>query len=212
MTEPDSVQAPRSGMPGALLLLVPITVAAATLAWLQGRRPTGQPHPEPPPSGEVLEIVAWAGGTGASGVSAALTRLHPEPTRQSFDSRALASRLGLEAGEPWRLELHQAGDAPLALESPLEVLAGGEVILRSMPRVPEQAGPADPVAVLTSPPQEVDAGGAVSLLLWGEEPPAEALLRCGSLELELTRELQRRAPGATPPDGDPDARLEGDGR
>ncbi|MDF1798067.1 MAG: hypothetical protein P1V81_02745 [Planctomycetota bacterium] len=56
---------------------------------------------------DVLEVSGWAGPEDpfAAGLVLRLTPLHAEPERQAFDAGALAARLGLEAGQPWRLEV-----------------------------------------------------------------------------------------------------------
>ena len=57
------------------------------------------------PEQTVEVLVAEVQGADGSRLRARLTPLHAEPARQEFEREALQRRLGLGAGEPWRLSL-----------------------------------------------------------------------------------------------------------
>jgi hypothetical protein len=202
MDDHDPPRGPRPGLPGPLLLLVPLTVLAATLAWLPSRRPAGGRYPEAPPAGEAREVDAWS-GSGAAGegrLVAALTRLHADPARQAFDAGALARRLALPPGEPWRLELRYEappGAEPWAVPASLGVRGEGGGALGAPARPSTAGGAVDPVAVLVSPPAALAPGRRTELVLWGEEPRGEARLEAPGLQLRLGRSFRELRTGAS---------------
>ena len=53
-----------------------------------------------------------------------LDPLHEDPRRQEFDGPALARRLGLPEGEPWRLRLEAVGASPEAALEGVQVVDG----------------------------------------------------------------------------------------
>lgn len=209
-------EAPRrgAGLPGPLLLLLPITALAAALAWMTSRRPVGGVFPAAPSAGEAVEVDAWsgAGDAGDGRLVASLTRLFADPTRQAFDARALSERLALGAGEAWRLELRYdapEGAAPLVLPTDLGVRGSGEPALRVLERPVLRGGPVDPVAVLVAPPEALAPGREADLVLWGEEPRGEARLLGAGIDLRLGRSFRARRPGASLlADGGPDDAAE----
>jgi hypothetical protein len=134
--------------------------------------------------------------------------LHALPERQAFDAAALAARLGLPEGEPWRLGLTAraevapgvaVGDAanePLALPLAGLTLTGFEALAG-----PVDGARPDPLRTLfASPRGGLVPGQRVDLMYWrpraseaqtGEpSEPAACTLRAalgdGALEVELT--------------------------
>lgn len=100
---------PREGtgawLPVLTFVLVFAGAVIGSLLWNQGGG-IGRDRVELAPD-DVLAVSGWAGPEDpfAAGLVLRLTPLHAEPERQAFDAGALAARLGLEAGEPWRLEV-----------------------------------------------------------------------------------------------------------
>lgn len=142
-----------------------------------------------------------------------LAPLHARPARQAFESRALARRLDLGPGEPWRLVLRlvsasRGGEARGHLRlGALTLEDEGGPALATIERA-AQARPgevADPLATLLAPPEGVRAGEEVGLVLWGRPPRAGLRLRGlalaereGGEERSIELALEQRAldPGA----------------
>ena len=115
---------------------------------------------------------------------------------QAFDAGALARRLDLPEGEPWRLELvyeaAEGGAERLALDlEGAHVGAAGEPLLAPLvaqvPAAPDGA-PADPLrALFAARPAALASGAAAELVLWGRAPSPDAPPRVavGAFELEL---------------------------
>jgi hypothetical protein len=92
-------------------MLVPVLLMLFTVLVLFDHAPDPGPRPEPPQANERQEVAGWSGALETplgERLTARLTSLHSEPTRQSFDTRALRGRLDLGDGEPWLLTLRYA--------------------------------------------------------------------------------------------------------
>jgi hypothetical protein len=117
-------------------------------------------------------------------VSVRVARLHAGERQQRFDARALARRFGLGEGEPFVCEISARGEGAIAADAlrAIEVRDERGVALTPFPSVAattkgEIAGtePSDPLATLLAPPsEELRAGFAVSVILWGRAPGAGA--------------------------------------
>ena len=122
-------------------------------------------------------------------VGVSLEPLHEDARRQSFDKEALAKRLGLEEGEPWRLKLVPLGEAPDSELSDVHVLEGQRECLSLL--VDEvsisEGGVHDPLIALFQPRKEQGEGQAWEFVLWGDAPAFEGQLECswGSASLSL---------------------------
>jgi hypothetical protein len=193
---PDPWQGPASPAPalrgpgvGPLVLLVPIFALLAFTLWRQAGGGTVVEQPtstERPPSERGERVVdGWAGSFTVPGaapfvVEARLTPLHAVPERQAFDAAALAERLGLPEGEPWRLALTARADAvadpepsspadmpgPTALPLAALALSGFRVLTGS------GDGPQlDPLRALLAPPRGgLAPGQRVDLMFWRPAP------------------------------------------
>ncbi len=189
---------PRARGPGALVLFLLVflsVVGAASLFF--GRRSRRTPAAPPQVTSPDETVAAFSGELeGAGGwLSATLAPLHAEPARQAFESSALARRLGLGPGEPWRLRVRwqrrrepgasrPAGDRPerdspagIALGA-VEVLDSEGAALRSFVPPPAPGnGPARPLETLLAPPAGALHPGAVAdWVLWGRTPAGEVRL------------------------------------
>lgn len=167
--------------------LAAVVVAAASAAALGGwaLRGGAERRDERPVLGhaELPEVAGYEGRmTLERGeLLVRLGPLHADPERQAFDAKALAARLGLGAGEPWRLEvaftpkrayvsevLAVDGLAIVARGAP----AGAEPLVRPIAaaeRASASTEPADPLRTLFAAPASlrVDLARGASLVLWG---------------------------------------------
>ena len=122
-------------------------------------------------------------------VGVSLVPLHEDARRQRFDGEALAKRLNLGAGEPWRLKLVADGDAPLTELSDVHVLEDGRECLS--PLVDEmtsfKGGVQDPLIGLFQLRSGRGEGREWELVLWGDAPTFDGQLQCswGSASLSL---------------------------
>ena len=122
-------------------------------------------------------------------VGVSLEPMHEDAHRQRFDGGALAKRLGLEEGEPWRLKLVPFGEAPESEPSGVHVLEGQRECLS--PLLDELAvsdgGVHDPLIALFQPRKEQEGEQAWEFVLWGEAPAFDGQLECswGSASLSL---------------------------
>ncbi|MBI5433844.1 MAG: hypothetical protein HZA52_13515 [Planctomycetes bacterium] len=121
-----------------------------------------------------------------------LVPLHPDAERQRFDSLALARRLGLAAGEPWRLTLTlDDASAPLELDTarlvvrdrsgdalvPLGCVVAGDARPDSRLHDRPTDRPSDPLRALVGAGLESLAPArSLDVVLWGRAPTNEPRL------------------------------------
>ncbi len=170
-----------------------VVLAALCVVWLATRgvydlRTVG---PKPAAVREAAPEIAATVWTGRDGGTwrARLSHLHPESERQDSDRRALATRLGLRAGAPFRLYLerdgtHDAFDLDLR---DLAIVDANGIALRPLravlPATVDSAAtasgavPRDPLLALLAPDRLLIAGaGEGQIVLWGREPGPGARL------------------------------------
>ena len=122
-------------------------------------------------------------------VGVSLVPLHDDARRQRFDSVALAKRLGLGEGEPWRLKLVAVSDFPLSELDGVQVFEGERSCLS--PLVDEmklsEGSVQDPLLGLFRARSERSDGKELELVLWGAAPVHDGQLQCswGSTALSL---------------------------
>lgn len=130
-------------------------------------------------------VQGWRGPASlvAEGVDIVLAPLHADAERQAFDATALGARLGLPAGEPWRLEV-QVGEASAlerfdaaARSGGLRVTAGDGAELQELSSAVARdrlAPSAAPLLALFRPqpePSATEKGRFVGRwVLWGRRP------------------------------------------
>lgn len=178
--------APRPGRGvGPFALLLPIFALLAVTLWRQagGGAFVGQPNStEPPPTERGERVVdGWAGSFTVPGdapfvVDARLAPLHAVPERQAFDAAALAGRLGLPEGEPWRLALTaradavlgHGADAPTDAQRPVPLPLDGLALSGFQGLTGSAEGPPlDPLRTLLSAPRAgLAPGQRIDLLFW----------------------------------------------
>lgn len=161
------------------------------IAWVQNRRPEPAGYPQAPGAAEAHDVATWSGSLEAPNgaqLRVSLTRLHPQPVRQEFETQALGQRFGKQTGEPWQLEI----DAPPTWNVPIDLseLRIESVGVQPLQRLARRATPAgnqivDPVRVLFSVPDGMQAGERRRFVVWGTEPATSATFVAGSLVLEL---------------------------
>lgn len=167
-----------------------------------GLRPSNAPHAPPSasnPDQPIAALTAEFTRSGGGGViSARLSPLHVDAGRQEFERNSMRERLGLPAGEPWRLSLRLESDgsdaAPLALGA-VEVRDEQGVALRSIPSAEGSQQLADPLRALFVPPAgELQPGQAVDWVLWGRRPGDRAQLAgLSGVELRFEARTVRRS-------------------
>ncbi|MEM7307182.1 MAG: hypothetical protein AAF682_10955 [Planctomycetota bacterium] len=192
------------------MLLPPLLLLILGIVWFRKHPPGGSQRT----LGELAEVVdAGApdalGGleglldlAGGTRLFARLTPLQAAGSWQSFDAAALAARLELEGGTPWRLELLFERSEPLveAVVEPVEPVAlvparveddAGRALRSIETSEPPSGGVADPLrTLLAQPAAELPLGTEVQLLLWGRAPGDAARLVLGAGERERTLELE----------------------
>ena len=163
--------------PGPWMLLVPTAffVGASVHFLFPGlaRRAvdTGLPPVATAPDAPVTSFVGEVELPGGT-LSVRLAPLHGEPARQAYDAGVLAERLGLAAGEPWRLVLEGELPALDAETLTIEDDRGGLLAaLEALVAVADDARP-DPLAALFARRSTSADGSSTSWLLWGT-PPGE---------------------------------------
>lgn len=154
----------------------------AALWWLRIGPPTaGETTGEPPVAvGAPPDVTVWRGvfdlGDGRA-LTARLSPWHADAQHQAFEARALRRRLGLGAGEPFRLELSVAaedGGAPLDVESAALWVEGPSGALRA-PAVDPRT---DALGALLGPTASaLGDGDALQVALWGPAPAGDVALR-----------------------------------
>lgn len=195
---------------GPLVLLLPLLSLVLGLLWARRWHELPSGERALPPVRVAADVVGgWAGGADVPGggkVSARLAPLHPDPTRQQFDARALSRRLDLTPhGQPWALTLtylrtrtvpgRDTGVAGASVGGPPSLDLSGVVVecdggARLLPLVgalspPASEDVADPLQVLMAPPaRSLHPGEEVRLVLWGDAPgpvaSVEGLLETGN--------------------------------
>ena len=169
---------------GPLLVLA----IAALLIW--------KPFDSEPPAKEFL-IAAGPHLRGVLEINAetrlrvSLDPLHDGQRRQEFDGAALAQRLGLGEGEPWRLRLVAVGEVPAAALEGVRILDGEDPCLAPILDGLSQTegGVQDPLLGLFQPLSGSGEAPEWELVLWGSPPKGDGRLECswGSASL-LTQE------------------------
>ena len=190
-------RSPRNSV-GPVWLFIPIlAVVAGAVFWL--RRPQPSHHISAPliadPDGPVAAFGGRLEGDLGTALAVRLAPLHADPERQAFETRALAARLGLGSGAPWRLSLRWDGGALEAEGAVLhlgqvEVVDAMGVALRPI-GAREDPAP-DPLrALFAAPSGTLGPGEQVDWILWGRRPGPEAylagLLPAGVQSEELAR-------------------------
>lgn len=185
MSDGSQPQQRRTGGFGPSVVVLSLLSATWIASRGAGERPAALPGAAVPSAADAIgEVPVWLGQHALSAdgaVRARLTPLHAEPDRQAFDARALAQRLGLGAGEPWRLELAYEAppDAPpLGLSDIAIEDASGRRIAPAAPAADGRAAAGaavDPLrALVRAPRTALRPGGTASLVLWGDAPGAGA--------------------------------------
>jgi len=188
------LEAARSGSFTPWVLFLPALVALGCGFWVARSNSAQErvlvelePAPAPDVRGFGGALEAPDGGVWR----ARLVPLHARAERQAFEAQAVARRLGLQPGEPWRLELSWEAGAGAADPTPvaegLTVLGeeGSRLSPLARPSLAEGA-PADPVAVLFAPCEsELAPGESLQLLLWGNAPRERGRLQLAQHELLL---------------------------
>lgn len=136
---------------------------------------------EPPVAvGDPPQVTVWTARltSGERTLSIRLAPWHADGERQSFEARALRERLGLPAGEPFRLELGVEGGSDEALEFDASRIAiSGPATSLSVPPSSGSAGSVG--ALLSAPPGRLGTAAALQLALWGPAPADERLALSG---------------------------------
>jgi hypothetical protein len=188
----------------ALFVTLCALVVLALLARRLGRPALGE-RAQPPVADTPATVPGWSAAlemADGGRLDVRLLPMHAEPERQHFVALVVARRFALDVGEPWRLNLswrvageeasasataHPAASLDL---SALSIVDENGVALRTFVPPSSAAGrPADPVAVLLTPPSEpLGPGQEVSLILWGRAPATVPRL-VGSSEAKLSIDL-----------------------
>lgn len=195
MSAGASTGSPRPRPLGALWMLFPAALGALAAAlWLARPDPAdgelGAPQVRDPDS-SVPALGGRLEGARGTALVARLAPMHADPGRQAFESAALASRLGLEPGAPYRLsllwergQLEEAG-AVLHLGS-ISIRDAGGTALAPIPSGEDEHGEAggggaqgsDPLrALFRAPRGTLGPGEAVDWILWGREPRGSGSVR-----------------------------------
>lgn len=162
------------------------------------RRPAETRSEVPLPADDRIAVQGWRGPTAlsASGVDLILAPLHASAERQAFDAGALAERLALEPGEPWRLEVRaldaqgMAAFTAAAEGGQIELVDADGVAAALMVERVDQAAlepAALPILQLFAgdAPQEQNQQFVGRWVLWGRRPLAACTLVVGSERMGL---------------------------
>jgi hypothetical protein len=173
---------------GPVVLILPICALLVFALWRQagGGATVARSSTERPPSARGERVVdGWAGSFTVPGaapfvVEARLAPLHAVPERQAFDAAALARRLDLPQGEPWRLTLTartnaalgQVEGAPVDAPRPAPLPLSGLALSGFQELAERGSGPgSDPLRTLVAPPDGgLGPGQRVDLLYWRPLP------------------------------------------
>lgn len=178
----------RMGRAQVILLLAPAVLLLAFALWQRSRvrtRPVDQGAPTAPEDTvQTGPVQGWEKrlSLGPAGdIDLRLERLHPHDSRQSFDAKALAARLGRprDGAEPWRLLLSAPSPEAVAEGDVGDVLIAGlqgvrieglEPLVLADDR-PVRGRMSDPMRTLFAFPEaDLRAGQAVDLVFWGPAP------------------------------------------
>ena len=109
-----------------------------------------------------------------------LDPLHDVLRRQEFDGAALARRLGLGEGEPWRLRLVVVGEAPAAALEGVRILDGeGPCLAPILDGLsPADGEVQDPLLGLFQPLSGSGEAPEWEVVLWGSPPKGGGRLEC----------------------------------
>jgi hypothetical protein len=178
------------------ILVAALLVLLASATWKLALDSRRSPHLEPTISDPDEAIAAFRGAAPAGGaeVEFLIAPLHADPDRQRFEALALAQRLGLEEGEPWRLVRRGAADPGAGADELLAPLpASGYVVrdsrgvaLRSL-EVPPAGELVDPVRSAFAPWLSSDRS-TTTCVLWGRAPGAGARLAAVAGKAEIALE------------------------
>ena len=179
---------------GPIVMIVPLLSLVAGALWMRSRVAPGAPPAAPAIDDPEAAVRGWRTVAREDPrVVAELFPLHADPERQAFEARALAGRLDLGPGEPWRLRLQIGADGPTIDPTTIAIEADGRAVLGVL-----EPGAAGPLAALLSPPSVWPSGRVVEIVLWGRPPESAARLTCrdpsgGALALDLeTHQRPRR--------------------
>ena len=180
----------RSRPLGALWMLFPAALGALAAAlWLARPDPAGGELGAPrvgDPDSSVPALGGRLEGADGTALVARLAPMHADPGRQAFEAAALASRLRLEPGAPYRLSLRwergglEDTGAVLHLGSISVRDAGGTALAPIPSDEGEPGGPGggDPLrALFRAPRGTLGPGEAVDWILWGREPRRSGTVR-----------------------------------
>ncbi len=195
--------------PGPIVLVPPLLALVLGILWVRhgnGFRPRGD-RPFPPQSALETQVPGWVGQaepTGGTRLDVRLVSLHDQADRQRFDRDALAGRLGLEGGQPWRLVLRYSADPAAAVPAlPLDGLelnwGDGKRLLPAVSTsqgVSEDVG-VDPLRSLLALPETLAPNHDVTVVVWGDTPGQDLRLDVGSTQVQLRAEPV--AAGTVPP-------------
>jgi len=116
--------------------------------------------------------------------------LHEDARRQEFDGPALARRLGLPEGEPWRLRLEAVGASPEAALEGVQVVDGDGACLAPILDgvTPAEGAVQDPLLGLFLPQEIAGETSRWEVVLWGRPPGVGGRLECSWGAVDLIEE------------------------
>ena len=180
----EDVRRPRSTV-GPIVLVLPLAFLILGISFLKdaSHAPLG-PRAVPPAPSKDTTIAGWEGELEVAPgvrVRATLGPLHSDAGRQEFERRALARRLGLGDGAPYRLVLDVDSGALTELAGALRIVDGSGEALRPLVAGEADGGAlADPLRVLLGPPDLPSTAASearqLTWFLWGRAPEAGARL------------------------------------
>lgn|GEM_PF-1769969 len=172
----DGRPRPLDGL-GPAALVLPVLSALAIGLFATQRRQAPAPPAAAFAAPDEIEVEAWVGRVPLAGdagrVELRLTPLQSDARRQAFDRDRLAERLGLGAGEPWRLEVrYDAAEDGAGSEAAVRLARPSIADRDGVACSPLEPGVDDPLATLLRTPEalELAAGETVQVVLWGRGP------------------------------------------